>query len=448
MSEELNVHRASHLEAAKRRTRPPRLFNRPVNNVASPYGLAMISYAFFLFACLIPPSIYTDYMMERDLMFLDPATILFYTLCVASFMAGVWVMGWLFPSRFVEPKFRTRISPTLFLMAPLMVGILATTGTLFLLLIYHPEIVFLLLTAQGQQLKETVAFDVATSVNLAPLALTAIVWWAYWRSFDLRLQGWKTRWLKPALVIAVLLLIVTSTLILSRDILVMPLCGLAILYVIRRSTDTPFSFRFVLRTGAPIAISFAVLFFGFAFLRGSDSLAEQIHELFGYTVASYNRLAAIVNGELRFPFAGRGLYVSAFVAFNHTFNRIFLLNNYMNWPDPLGIWGSEFEAVTRAGLDGHLVWPGAFGLIFSDFGWFSVPFLFGYGIVYGLVWNSIKLGKTLGVVLYPCLGFCVLFWIGSNALLDSQRAVLLVAAMAIVAYELIFVRKLAVRSRD
>lgn len=61
---------------------------RVLNNIVSPYGLALFSYAVFLFACLIPPAIYTYYMREPDLMFIDPATILFYTLCVAAFLGG------------------------------------------------------------------------------------------------------------------------------------------------------------------------------------------------------------------------------------------------------------------------------------------------------------------------------------------------------------------------
>src|SRR5258708_32835749 len=93
-----------------------------IRNIVSPYGLAMISYAFFLFACLIPPSIYSYYMMEPDLMFLDPATILFYTLCVASFVAGVCLVTWLFPSSYVYRKCKTRLSPTFFLLAPLPIA--------------------------------------------------------------------------------------------------------------------------------------------------------------------------------------------------------------------------------------------------------------------------------------------------------------------------------------
>jgi hypothetical protein len=182
------------------------------------------------------------------------------------------------------------------------------------------------------------------------------------------------------------------------------------------------------------------LFFGIAFLRGVDSWDDQVHTLIGYTAASYNRLAAVVNGTLRYPFADRGLYLSAFVSFNHTWNQLVPLARLMNWPSQLEVWGAEFGAVTRAGLDGTLIWSGAFGYIFSDLAWFSFPFIFGYGILYGLAWNWIKRGKVLGVVLYPAFAYCALLWVAANSLLDSQRVVLLVAALILAGYERVFVR--------
>src|SRR4051794_38417753 len=83
--------------------RPSRL----LNNAVSPFGLAFLSYAFFLFSCLIPPSIYQRYMMEPDFMFLDPATILFYTLSVASFLIGAGLIAWVLPSSFINRKITT-----------------------------------------------------------------------------------------------------------------------------------------------------------------------------------------------------------------------------------------------------------------------------------------------------------------------------------------------------
>jgi hypothetical protein len=217
-------------------------------------------------------------------------------------------------------------------------------------------------------------------------------------------------------------------------------CGLAILYVLRRTAGKPISFRFVLGLGAAVAVCVALLFFAFSFLRGVASWDDQITILMGYTAASYNRLAAIVNGDLRYPFAGRGLYLSSFIASNHTLNRFVPLGTLMNWPDQLEVWGAEFGAVTRAGLDGTLIWSGAFGYIFSDLGWFSFPFVFGCGLLYGVAWRWIKRGAVLGFVLYPYFGFCALLWLSTNGLLDSQLAVMSVVAIFLTGYESVFVK--------
>jgi hypothetical protein len=433
---------------AELETRHLPLAQRLRNNIVSPYGLAAISYAFFLFACLIPPSLYSQYMIEKDLMFLDPATILFYTLCVASFVAGARLVSWMFPSSFVDRDIKLRISPTFFLMVPLTIGIIAAIVTIFILIAFHPDIIFLLLTQQGGEVKENVLFEIATSVYLAPYVLTAIIWWAYWRSFDLGLQGWRGGLVKSTLVVAVLSVISAATLILSRGVLMMVVCGLAILYVARRSAKKPVSFKFVFGTGAAIAICAALLFFAFSFLRGTQSFNDQVPQLLGYTVGSYNRLAAIVNGNLRYPFAGRGLYLSSFVAFNHTLNRVVPISSVMDWPDQLEVWGSEFGAVSRAGLDGSLILSGTFGYIFSDLGWvLSPPFVFGYGLLYGIVWNWIKRGNILGIVLYPSFGFCALLWIGTNSLLDSPQVLLLIAAIVLAFYELVLVKSNVVTVR-
>lgn len=439
--------KSSYLRASSLGNRPPIFSARLLNNITSPYGLATISYAFFLFACLIPPSVYSHYMMEPDLMFLDPTTILFYTLCIASFFAGAWLVSWLFPSSFVDRKFQTMISPTVFLLLPLTAGIVASIASLFILLRDHPDIIILLMSQKGADVKEVVALEIASNINLAPLMLSGIIWWAFWRSSDFRLKGWRNWLVNSVLLIAILSVIATATIIVSRDILMMVTCGLAVSYMVRRNADRRVSFKFVVRGGAAVAVSVALLFFAFSFLRGVGNWDDQVNALFGYTVASYNRLAAVVNGSLRYPFAGRGLYLSSFVTFNHTWNRVVPLGRVMDWPSQLDDWGAQFGAVTRAGLDGSLIWSGTFGYIFSDLGWFSFPFVFGYGVLYGVAWNWIKRGKVLGIVLYPCLGFCALFWVGANILLDSQRAVVFVAAIVLAGYELIFAKRTGANCR-
>ena len=404
-------------------------------NIVSPYGLAMISYAFFLFACLIPPPVYSHYIMEPDLMFLDPATILFYTLCVAGFVAGLWLVGWLFPSSFVDRKFETRISPTLFLLGPLTLAVAAATITNVYLITQYPTIIISLLAQQGGDVKDTITFEVSAHLAFVPLVLLGVTWWAFWRRSELSLQGWRKGLVSVFLLVAVVSAIVSSILTLSRNMLMITICGLAILHGVRRIVRKQVSFKFIFRSGIAVVVCISLLFFAFSSLRGSNSWDAQVNELIGYTAASYNRLAAVVNGNLHYPFAGDGMYLSSVVAHSHM-----LLGGYLNSPDPVDVWASEFGAVARAGLDDRLIWSGAFGYIFSDLGWFSLLFVFGYGMLYGVVWNWIKRGKVLGVVLYPCFGFCTLFWIGTNYLLDQPSEILSIVAIILTGYELVFVR--------
>ena len=414
---------------------------RLLNNIVSPYGLAIISYAFFLSACLIPPSTYSHYMGEPDLMFLDPATMLFYTLCVMAFFAGALLVDWLSSSApLVERKFTTTISPTAFLLAPLLAGIALTAISAFKLIANNPNIILWLATQQGGNIKGAEGIEIDSTFTLAPLMLTASIWLVFWRSHDLDLRGWRRWTVNLALFFGVIFVTVAATLALSRNMVMLVVCGLAILYLLRKAKKKHLSLTFVLGVGTLIAACVALLFFAFAFLRGSESVDDQFSLLFGYTVASYNRLAAIVNGTLRYPYGGRGVYLSGFISFSHLFNQFVPVAKAMNWPEFLDVWGAEFGAIDRAGLAGGGIWSGAFGYIYSDLGWFSIPFVFGYGMLYGVVWNWMKRGRVFGVVLYPAIGFCALFWMGTNFLFDSWMVYLAVDALILALYEFVFVR--------
>jgi hypothetical protein len=410
--------------------------SRILSNIVSPYGLAIISYVLFLCACLIPPSIYTHYMNEPDLMFMDPATILFYTLCVASFIAGVWLVGRLFPSALIRRRIRTRISPVVFVITPLAIGIAATLISIILLIRQIPNIFVLLLAQQGGDLKEIMAFEVAGRFTLAPLLLTGVTWWAYWRYPSLGLRGWAKRLVIFSVFLSVLLLTASSIITVSRNLLMPIIVGLAILSMMSRAVRETITLRFILGSGVSIALCVCLLFIGLSFLRGTSSWDDQIHSVIGYTLASYNRLSAIVDGKIHFPFAGNGLYLSS--AISHT--RLLPFTWILAPPDPLVIWGSEFGAISSASLDANFIWPGAFGQIFSDLGWYSFPFVFAYGALYAIVWRWFKCGKALGVVLYPWFGFCILFWLGTNYLLDPPIEPLLLVGLLLACYETAFLQ--------
>lgn len=409
-----------------------------LNNVVSPYGLAMISYAFFLFTCLIPPSIYSHYMHEPDLIFLDPAAILFYTLCVAGFIAGVSFMQYLFPAPLVEHRIRIRSSPVFFLLSPLILGILATSLAMILLLKQNPNILLLLLAQQGGELKQIYQAEPPGKLALVPIMLVGITWWGFSRSTGLHLERWK-RWLFNFFLGAAVFAIIISTVItLYRYYLMMILCGLAILYVLNRTARGDISVKFFLKTALIGVVAVASLFFATSFARGTVIWDDLLRNLIGYTAASYNRLAAVVNGNLRYPYAGHGIYFNFLLIYSHPVNAIYPFVQALNLPAFLDVWGSEFQAVSRAGLDGTLIWSGAFGYIFAELGWFSFLFVFVYGMLYSVVWNWMKRRSILGVVLYPWFGYNASAWFGTNGLLDQTAVTLFTVAILLGGYEKLF----------
>ena len=88
--------------------------------IVSPMGLAMLAFLLFLLAWLFPPDIYSEYMQERDLMFLDPRAMLFFLLCIGGFWLGQWLLEVFSPSARVGQSMTPKwISRTAFLALPL-----------------------------------------------------------------------------------------------------------------------------------------------------------------------------------------------------------------------------------------------------------------------------------------------------------------------------------------
>src|SRR5258707_427502 len=230
-----------------------------IRNNASPYGMTAAALLLFLVAFVFPPALYSSYIQEPDLMFLDPASLVFFLMCTLGFLLGLILVDFIFPVHgFRYERWKTRVSP---------------------------------------------------------------VWF--------------------------------------------------ILLLLRRLIDGKLRPLSVLKFGAFFAAAIGALFVSFSMLRGSAGPDALVGDILGYTIAAYNRLAAVLDGRLRYPFSGKGLYLSGFVAFNNTFNKIFHVNQLFSWPDFDTVWRSEFSAVSSAGLNARLIWSGTFGYAFSDLKWAS-----------------------------------------------------------------------------
>lgn len=409
-----------------------------LNQTASPYGLALFSYLVFIVAFLMPPTVYTGYMDEPDLVFLDYTTFWFYTLCVIAFVVGVWLIEMAVPlPMLTERKLtRLRISPFAFLMAPLLAATALVMLSNYLLVKQNPQLLLMLAAQEGNSLK-TVSNGISTEGTF-PLAcpiLTGIVFWAAWRIPQFRVVGWRRHVLRFSLLLAVLTVVITGLLTMIRAKLMLVSSGLAVIFLLHRIARKQMTPAFFLTTLGGFVSAVFALFASFSLLRTDAGWDDLIVNFFGYTIASYNRLSAVIHGTLHYPYGKLGVYLSSFLAFNTTLNHFIPIATFMHWPTLLDAWFSEFDSVSRAGLNQELIWSGAFGYIFSCLGWWTPLFLLFYGVLYGIVWTWLKMDMVVGVVLYPCFAFCVFFWIGSNYLLDSEPVVIFICALLLTVWE-------------
>ena len=416
-----------------------------IRNIASPYGMTVAALLLFLVAFMFPPALYSSYMQEPDLMFFDPASLVFFLTCTMAFLLGLLLVDFAFPVRgFRYEKRETRFSSMWFILFPIIAGTALSILSSILLLRSNTYLLELLLAAQGGQLKSVGGIEAQDTMVQATPALMGIVWWAIWRKDQFSFRGWRRVTVHSAIILATLAMLLWSVLLLTRGELVPIFAGIATLFLLRRLMRKDLRPVFVLKFAAIGISSIVALFASFSALRGAADLETITANILGYTIASYNRLAAILEGRLRYPFSGKGLYFSGFVSFNRTFNGLFHVNKIFSWPDFITVWQSEFGAVSAAGLDGHLILSGTFGYIFSEIGWLSPLLLLVYGLITGWTWRSLKLGKTVGIVLYPWCAYSVLTWFGTNSLLEPTAVILLLDVIVLGLYESMFVRPLTV----
>jgi hypothetical protein len=402
----------------------------------SPYGLALVSYAIFLLACSFPPSAYVFYMDEPDYMFMDISAIAFYSLCVISFLLGVWLLDLLFPvAGFSNEKAVSRLSPATFLLIPLALGLVFSVLSNIILIRGNPDLFLLFLVQGGAEVKSELQFQ--RSLGLAGIYLMGIVWWAMWRCDQLNIHARQRRLVKIAQYLATASVILTAILTLTRGELMPVITGIAIVYLLRKSVRGETGSTFLVKFGVIFASIVLTLFLLASFVRGTTDLTKDV---FTYTIASYNRLSALLSGRLRYPYGGRGIYLFSFLGYTNMLNMVIPLRDMLRWPSFMDYWQSEFRAMGPAGLGENAIWAGTFGYIFADVGWFAPLFVFFEGLLCGVVWRSVKLGRPLGIVLYPWCAFCILYWFGMNSLTGRNLLLLTLDVIGLSIYESLFLR--------
>jgi oligosaccharide repeat unit polymerase len=214
------------------------------------------------------------------------------------------------------------------------------------------------------------------------------------------------------------------------------LLGLYFLYRTRKLTLS----KAVLLGGAILAFGFSVfgIFqisrFGVADELGSFGLSQ----LFGYYIGGYNRFASQMMWDV-LPSAN-GYYALSFVRLFPVFNEVFPLEDWIQSVTGFSPPSSYFVVWNSVGLNSYFTSMTAFGITYLDFGWLGTAFFLLYGILARVVYNSLKMEKVLGIMLYGPVVWTILEWRGKLEITYYNFTVQVIFALLLVGVTSVLVK--------
>jgi len=415
-----------------------------IRHLVSPYGIAIVPYLFFLFAWSFPPNVYTHYIREPDLMYHNPAVLLFYTLCVAAFLVGVRVAPQFrsnAPDAISLPRIQLRFgSPLVYLLVPLILA--AVPCLIFVGLISSGmNFIGMLMSQQGDAIKQvnsTGGLGGSDFWGSTLFLLTGVLWWSAFRASQLKLSGTSRRLFGAVFAASFVIDVLACLGTFDRTNLMPLLAGLIVVYLFFKTRSGDVKLARLLLVALASVLGILAVFVALQFARGASHIDALITSMLGYTIVSYNRLAALVIGVMHYLYQGKGAYVVAFLTEN---DRFAALRDQMGLPNFFVLWLSEFGSLSASGLNSNFNWASVFGYLYSDLGWWTPVYMAVAGVFAGSLWSRFRAGTTFGLVFYPWMAFWILFWFGWNLLLDARGVVLLETCVLLFLYDKFYLQK-------
>lgn len=403
----------------------------------SPLFAGIISYSIFFIAFIFPPDYYQKLIQEEDVVFLDPASFLLVTISVIFFFIGLYSSNLKRKKIYTTEQARFVIPIFLYLQIPILFSIVFSLLSINMLLTKNPLIIYYLSIGDGHGVKSNI--DTSNTMGLASQFSICIVLWASGNYLKLK-NNLKTKskfLISLSIIILSIICITNSVLKMARFEMIPLLLGFTVIflnykynYLNDRQVVKYLIFAFLI----------VIFIFGlFSFLRGSDSFDDIIQMIVGYTLTSYNHMAAILDGRLKYLDPGYGYYLLIFLSYIPLMGDHFTFH-VLGWPHPEYIRLQEFLDTYSAALNGHYIWLTIFGYVWVSVNIFTPLVMFFYGIIVQKAWNSFKLNSTFGIIFYPWLFFCIIFWLGSNILVQPHTISVLSAYLFIRFYNVVFIQ--------
>ena len=280
----------------------------------------------------------------------------------------------------------------------------------------------------GSQLRNTIIAAIADGkvgwISDVTLGLTVAIWWIASQAAH------QKKRLSTIAFLNLFLFAFTSLLSLSRDLL---LTAILIVTIISISKLNIRGFLNKIRNFLIMLIGICLFGSVFIFVGGARSSGGQdtlVRQFVGYFPASYNRLAAEIEGKLVYPNSKWGFYSSQWFWDLPVITNVFDLYDVgktlgVDTPrDSLDNWDQQFTSTQGASLNRSYIWLTAYGFAYADYGWFGFMYFVIYGLISGFLYVKFKQKTLFGGILFPYLLTTIVKW-WSILYLSSRTSVIM-----------------------
>lgn len=392
----------------------------------------------------MPPKYYLQLMREPDFIFLNPQAFLYISICTCFFCIGI--LFWKVVCKEFKLKYDIHNRLTVpynyicvYILIPVMVLLSLNIYSIYLI-INNNSSVFLYLALDISSfgtIKNQI--ELTDSLGAAGPMAASIALWALYNFFNYKDQISK----KQKIIISLFIFLIIFSCIFRAVIKVaryemMPLLfGLLVIYI-HYKYKTKSNFKILLYLSF-FLVSVISIFGVFSFTRGFATLSDVFQSIVGYTLTSYNHMAALLSGKLIYLNPGNLYYLLSFFQ-DAPLLKDSLSSGYFNWPATDLIRYREFSDTFRAGLNGSYIWLTSYGYLWISLGYLTPLVFLINGILMEFYWAKFINGKQSGLIFYPWLFFCIIFWFGTSMLTSKFTVSIIITYLFIKFYDWIFIR--------
>lgn len=387
-------------------------------NIFSLPTVIFINWFILVFVIFFPSDIYESVIDERYFAHLNGEIFVYITLSL-----GFMWLGWESITLSIKQYESTSFSPSSqFIWLLRCIGVV-TPFIYTYRLILNPEIQAALSNNIAMNDIRDIISNLSINYLIQLSIVTNIICFYF---YDPKENNFKI----DAIIFLIILLFLLITM--QRSLLMPYMLSVSVAYY--HGNKKMFLFK-ALSVGIIVLITSLTIFISIAALREQENVSL-IQSIVGYTVASYNRLALILTGDLVLPDSRTGYYTLQWLFYPPVIRDILDITNTIS--NTLGIslpntrldnYFAQFDAIDRTPLVSSFIWTTFFGAVYSDYAWYSLIFYFLFGLFCKAIYISMKKKQLVGIFLYSYIYATSLLWFGDGFIFQS--ATLLMCYVAI-----------------